>query len=83
MVDSAVREGRTDHAVTVFGKTWTIDYLFVALLTGAVVATATLVDAFTVLLAVITFGLFPRGAHAAYLIVGGGAIGTAWFFLVA
>lgn len=45
-------------------------------------ATESFVDAFTVVLAVVTFGLFVRGLHAAYLIIGGGVVGVAWFFLV-
>jgi chromate transporter len=45
-------------------------------------AAASFVDIFTVALAVITFGLFVRGTHAAYLILGGGGIGMAWYFLV-
>lgn len=51
---------------------------------GATVTLAaeSLVDAFTVALAVATFGLFVRGVHAAYLIIGGGAIGMAWFVVV-
>jgi chromate transporter len=59
-----------------------------AAVVGAILgATVTLavesfVDAFTVALAVVTFGLFVRGVHAAYLIVGGGAVGIVWFFLV-
>ncbi|MFC4541262.1 chromate efflux transporter [Halosolutus amylolyticus] len=59
-----------------------------AAVVGAILgATVTLaaesfVDLFTVLLAAVTCVLFVRGLHAAYLIVGGGAIGTAWFFLV-
>lgn len=50
---------------------------------GATVTLAaeSFVDLFTVLLAVVTCWLFVRGIHAAYLIVGGGAIGMAWFFL--
>ncbi len=59
-----------------------------AAVVGAILgATVTLaaesfVDAFTVALAVVTFGLFHRGVHAAYLILGGGAVGMTWFFLV-
>ncbi|WP_435197597.1 chromate efflux transporter [Natronomonas sp. EA1] len=59
-----------------------------AAVVGAILgATVTLaaesfVDAFTVALAVATFGLFVRGTHAAYLILGGGGIGMAWYFLV-
>ena len=59
-----------------------------AAVVGAILgATVTLaaesfVDAFTVALAVVTFGLFVRGTHAAYLILGGGGIGMAWYFLV-
>ncbi|WP_440764860.1 chromate efflux transporter [Natronorubrum sp. DTA7] len=59
-----------------------------AAVVGAILgATVTLaiesfVDLFTVLLAIVTVGLFVRGVHAAYLIVGGGAVGTAWYFLV-
>lgn len=59
-----------------------------AAVVGAILgATVTLaaesfVDAFTVALAVMTFGLFVRGTHAAYLILGGGGIGMAWYFLV-
>ncbi|ADJ13999.1 chromate efflux transporter [Halalkalicoccus jeotgali] len=44
-------------------------------------ATESFVDPFTVALAVATFGLFHRGVHAAPLIVGGGALGMAWYFL--
>ena len=59
-----------------------------AAVVGAILgATVTLavesfVDGFTVLLAVVTFFLFVRGIHAAYLIVGGGLVGMGWFFLV-
>ncbi|MFB6251831.1 MAG: chromate efflux transporter [Halobellus sp.] len=59
-----------------------------AAVVGAILgATVTLaaesfVDIFTVALAAVTFGLFVRGTHAAYLILGGGGIGTAWYFLV-
>ena len=59
-----------------------------AAVVGAILgATVTLavesfVDVFTVLLAVVTFFLFVRGVHAAYLIVGGGIVGMGWFFLV-
>jgi len=59
-----------------------------AAVVGAILgATVTLaaesfVDAFTVALAIITFGLFVRGTHAAYLILGGGGVGMAWYFLV-
>ncbi|WP_135306168.1 chromate efflux transporter [Haloarcula amylovorans] len=59
-----------------------------AAVVGAILgATVTLaaesfVDAFTVALAIVTFGLFVRGTHAAYLILGGGGIGIAWYFLV-
>lgn len=59
-----------------------------AAVVGAILgATVTLaaesfVDAFTIALAVLTFGLFLRGIHAAYLILGGGAIGIAWYFFV-
>ncbi|MFC6766375.1 chromate efflux transporter [Natrinema soli] len=59
-----------------------------AAVVGAILgATVTLaaesfVDVFTVALAVGTFGLFVRGTHAAYLILGGGGVGMAWYFLV-
>ena len=59
-----------------------------AAVVGAILgATVTLalesfVDFFTVALAVVTFGLFVRGLHAAYLILGGGAVGMTWYFLV-
>jgi chromate transporter len=59
-----------------------------AAVVGAILgATVTLaaesfVDAFTVALSVVTFGLFVRGTHAAYLILGGGGVGMAWYFLV-
>ncbi len=59
-----------------------------AAVVGAILgATVTLaaesfVDPFTVGLAVATFWLFVRGLHAAYLIVGGGTVGMAWYFLV-
>lgn len=59
-----------------------------AAVVGAILgATVTLaaesfIDAFTIALAVLTFGLFLRGIHAAYLILGGGAIGIAWYFFV-
>ncbi|WIV67046.1 chromate efflux transporter [Natrialbaceae archaeon AArc-T1-2] len=59
-----------------------------AAVVGAILgATVTLavesfVDVFTVVLALVTVGLFVRGLHAAYLIVGGGAVGMAWYFLV-
>jgi len=59
-----------------------------AAVVGAILgATVTLaaesfVDIFTVGLAAVTFGLFVRGTHAAYLILGGGAVGMAWYFLV-
>jgi chromate transporter len=59
-----------------------------AAVVGAILgATVTLaaesfVDIFTIILAVSTFGLFIRGTHAAYLILGGGGIGMAWYFLV-
>lgn len=59
-----------------------------AAVVGAILgATVTLaaesfIDVFTVVLAVVTFGLFVRGTHAAYLILGGGGIGMAWYFLV-
>ena len=51
---------------------------------GATVTLAaeSFVDAFTVALAVVTFELFHRGVHAAYLILGGGAVGMTWFFFV-
>lgn len=39
-------------------------------------------DLFGVLLAIATYWLFVRGVHAAYLIVGGGAIGVGAFFLL-
>ena len=39
-------------------------------------------DAFTILLALATYWLFVRGIHAAYLIIGGGAIGIGAFFLL-
>ncbi|ELY50159.1 chromate efflux transporter [Natronolimnohabitans innermongolicus] len=39
-------------------------------------------DVFTILLAVATYWLFVRGIHAAYLIIGGGAVGIGAFFLV-
>jgi len=47
-----------------------------------ILAAESFVDVFTVALAVVTFGLFVRGTHAAYLILGGGGIGMAWYFLV-
>lgn len=59
-----------------------------AAVVGAILgATVTLaaesfVDVFTVGLAAVTFGLFVRGTHAAYLILGGGAVGMSWYFLV-
>ncbi|ELZ32904.1 chromate efflux transporter [Halorubrum tebenquichense] len=59
-----------------------------AAVVGAILgATVTLaaesfVDVFTVALAVVTFGLFVRGTHAAYLILGGGGVGMAWYFLI-
>jgi chromate transporter len=40
------------------------------------------VDLFTVALAAVTCWLFVRGVHAAYLILGGGALGVGVFFLV-
>ncbi|WP_137290381.1 chromate efflux transporter [Natronorubrum halophilum] len=51
---------------------------------GATVTLAaeSFVDGFTIALAALTFGLFLRGIHAAYLIVGGGALGMSWYFLV-
>ncbi|WP_265109812.1 chromate efflux transporter [Halosolutus halophilus] len=58
-----------------------------AAVVGAILgATVTLaaesfVDTFTVLLAIVTCLLFVRGVHAAYLIVGGGGVGMAWFVL--
>ncbi|XVH33371.1 chromate efflux transporter (plasmid) [Haloferacaceae archaeon DSL9] len=42
----------------------------------------TVVDAFVVLLAAVTYWLFVRGVHAAHLIVGGGAIGIGAFFVI-
>lgn len=59
-----------------------------AAVVGAILgATVTLaaesfVDIFTVVLAVVTFGLFVRGTHATYLILGGGGVGMAWYFIV-
>lgn len=41
----------------------------------------TVVDLFTVSLAAVTYWLFVRGVHAAYLILGGGVIGVGAFFL--
>jgi chromate transporter len=41
----------------------------------------TVVDLFAVALAVVTYWLFVRGVHAAYLILGGGAVGVGAFFL--
>lgn len=51
---------------------------------GATVTLAaeSFVDAFTVILAVVTFGLFFCGVRAASHIIGGGPFGRAWFFLV-
>ncbi|MFC7154867.1 chromate efflux transporter [Halomarina halobia] len=43
---------------------------------------ATTLDLFTVGLAIVTYWLFVRGVHAAYLILGGGAIGIGAFFLL-
>lgn len=40
------------------------------------------VDLFAVALAVVTYWLFVRGVHAAYLILGGGALGVGVFFLL-
>ncbi|MGM0605150.1 MAG: chromate efflux transporter [Halobacteriota archaeon] len=42
----------------------------------------TLLDGFAIALAAGTYWLFVRGVHAAYLIVGGGAIGVAAFVLL-
>ncbi|MEA5409352.1 chromate transporter [Haloarculaceae archaeon H-GB2-1] len=49
--------------------------------TPAVFAGAPL-DPVRVALAALTFGLFTRDVDAAYLIVGGGVLGTAVFFLL-
>ncbi|WP_255193909.1 chromate efflux transporter [Natronobeatus ordinarius] len=42
----------------------------------------TVVDLFTVALAVVTYWLFVRGVHAASLILGGGLVGIGAFFLL-
>ena len=48
-----------------------------------ILAAESFVDAFTVALAVATFLLFRRDVHAASLILGGGLVGMAWYFLIA
>ncbi|ELY47675.1 chromate efflux transporter [Natronorubrum sulfidifaciens] len=59
-----------------------------AAVVGAILgATVTLalesfVDSFTVALAAVTSVLFVRDVHAASLILGGGGVGMAWYFLV-
>jgi chromate transporter len=55
---------------------------FVEQPTVPIPAAGAVLDLFAVLLAVVTYWLFVRGVHAAYLIAAGGAIGVGAFFLV-